>query len=150
MAKTRDALEFRHVSAVTSDSLMRAMLEESPTIVHFAGHGGPGGIFVRDELGNPRQLTGEALASLFKLSRGTVQCVVLNACWSESQAKAIRRHVPHVIGTRAEVLDEAALAFSGGFYTAIGAGKDIALAFEAGKTRVQMEGCGGENVPVLL
>lgn len=150
MAKTRDTLEFRHVSAATSDTLMRAVLEESPTIVHFAGHGGPRGIHVRDELGNPRELTGEALARLFNLSRDTLRCVVLNACWSEPQAKAIRRHIPHVIGTRAGILDKSALAFAAGFYTAIGAGKDIALAFEAGKTRVHMEGTGDEDIPVLL
>lgn len=150
LSKERDSLDFLHEPAVTSDSLLQAMLEESPTIVHFAGHGGPQGIYLRDELGDPRLLTAEALASLFKLSSDTVQCVVLNACWSEPQAKAIRRHIPHVIGTRAGIVDTAALAFAAGFYTAIGAGKDIALAFEAGKARVHMEGCGDEDVPVLL
>ncbi|HEU0302849.1 MAG TPA: NACHT domain-containing protein, partial [Longimicrobium sp.] len=100
MARERDALEFRHVGAVTSDTLMQAMLDESPTIVHFAGHGRAEGILLRDEMGNPRLVTADALASLFALFRDTVRCVVLNACWSEAQAHAIHRHVPHVIGTR--------------------------------------------------
>lgn len=150
MARERDELEFRHEGAVTSDTLMQAMLDESPTIVHFAGHGGTRGIFLRDALGNPRLVTGDALASLFALFRDTVKCVVLNACWSEAQAKAIRQHVPHVIGTRAEIPDTAALAFSAGFYKAIGAKKDVPFAFEAGKARVHMEGCGGEDLLVLL
>jgi hypothetical protein len=55
-----------------------------------------------------------------------------------------------VIGTRAQFPDEAALAFSAGFYMAIGAGKDVPFAFEAGKARVHMEGCGGEDLLVLL
>ncbi|HEX8693649.1 MAG TPA: CHAT domain-containing protein [Longimicrobium sp.] len=150
MARERDALEFRHVGAVTSDTLMQAMLDESPTIVHFAGHGVTGGILLRNEVGHPCLVTGDALASLFALFRDTVKCVVLNACWSEAQAQAIRRHVPHVIGTRAGILDAAALAFSAGFYKAIGAGKDIPFAFEAGKARVHMEGCGGEDLLILL
>ncbi|HEU4885458.1 MAG TPA: CHAT domain-containing protein [Longimicrobium sp.] len=150
MARERDALEFRQVGAVTSDTLMQAMLDESPTIVHFAGHGDARGIHLRDEMGNPRLVTGDALASLFALFRDTVKCVVLNACWSEPQADAIRRHVPHVIGTRAAIPDQAALAFSAGFYKAIGAGKDVPFAFEAGKARVHMEGCGGEDLLVLL
>jgi hypothetical protein len=150
MARERDSLEFRHMGAVTSDTLMQAMLDEAPTIVHFAGHGGTRGIFLRDEMGEPRLVTGDALAGLFALFQDTVKCVVLNACWSEAQAHAIRRHVPHVIGTRAEILDEAAQAFSAGFYKAIGAGKDIPFAFEAGKARVHIQGCGGEDLFVLL
>ena len=150
MARERDALEFRYVGAVTSDTLMQALLDGSPTIVHFAGHGEAEGIFLRDELGNPRLVTGDALARLFALFQNSVQCVVLNACWSEAQADAIRRHVPHVIGTSARIKDEAALAFSAGFYKAIGAGRDVPFAFEAGKARVHMEGCGGEDLLVLL
>jgi len=150
MARERDALEFRQVGAVTIDTLMQAMLDESPTIVHFSGHGETQGIHLCDEAGNPRLVTGEALASLFELFREAVRCVVLNACWSEAQARAIRRHVPHVIGTRADFPDEAGLAFSTGFYKAIGAGRDVPFAFEAGKTRVHMEGCGGEDLFVLL
>jgi len=150
MARERDALEFRHVGAVTIDTLMQAMLDVSPTIVHFAGHGGARGIFLRDEVGNPRLVTGEALASLFALFQDTVRCVVLNACWSEAQAHAIRRHVPHVIGTRDEILDAAARAFSAGFYKAIGAGRDVPFAFEMGRAAVHMEGCGGEDLLVLL
>jgi hypothetical protein len=150
MARERDALEFRQVPAVTSNTVLQAMLDESPNIVHFAGHGGTEGIFLRDELGNPRLVAGEALASLFGLFQSTVKCVVLNACWSEPQAHAIRRHVPHVIGTRAGILDAAALAFSAGFYKALGAGRDVAFAFEAGKARVHMEGYGGEELLVLM
>jgi hypothetical protein len=150
MARERDALEFRYVAAVTSDTLMQAMLDESPTIVHFSGHGGARGIFLRDEMGNPRLVTGDALASLFALFPETLRCVVLNACWSEAQAHAIRRHVPHVIGTRGGILDESARAFSAGFYKAIGAGKDVPFAFKAGKARVHMEGRGGEDLLVLL
>ncbi|HYR10249.1 MAG TPA: CHAT domain-containing protein [Longimicrobium sp.] len=150
MARERDALEFRHVGAVTSDTLMQAMLDERPTIVHFAGHGRTDGILLRDEAGNPRLVTGEALASLFSLFRDTVRCVVLNACWSEAQAHAIRRHVPHVIGNRGKIQDAAALAFSAGFYKAVAAGEDIPFAFEAAKARVHMEGCGGEDLLVLL
>ncbi|HEX2205459.1 MAG TPA: CHAT domain-containing protein [Longimicrobium sp.] len=150
MARERDALELRHVGAVTIDTLMQEMLDRSPGIVHFSGHGVDEGIFLRDPLGNPRLVTGDALASLFALFADTVKCVVLNACWSETQAHAIRRHVPHVIGMRATILDEAALAFSTGFYKAIGAGRDVPFAFEMGKAAVGMSGRGGEDLLVLL
>lgn len=150
MARERDALEFRHVGAVTIDTLMQEMLDRRPNIVHFSGHGVEEGIVLRDEVGSSRLVTGKALASLFELFRDTVRCVVLNACWSEAQARAIREHVPHVVGTRAQILDQAALAFSAGFYKAIAAGRDVPFAFETGRARVHMEGCGGEDLLVLL
>jgi hypothetical protein len=146
----RDTLEFHHVADATIDRTTRAMLKRSPTIVHFAGHGSSEGIYLRDEMGNPRLVTGAALAGLIALFRRSVKCVVLNACWSEGQARAIREHIPHVIGTRAAIQDTTALVFSVGFYQAIAAGWDVPSAFEMGKARVGLEGCGGEDVPVLL
>ena len=157
--------------AVRVGDLQAALLRHRPDIVHFSGHGlsertgspssadtremlpaeedRDGEILVEDEAGRAKPIPASALADLFGIVGG-VRCVVLNACWSGAQADAIRRHVPHVIGTRAEILDEAALAFSAGFYKAIGAGKDVPFAFEAGKARVHMEGCGGEDLLVLL
>jgi CHAT domain len=135
---------------VTIDALIQAMLDEQPTIVHFSGHGTELGIILRDEVGAPRSVSGEALAKLFELFKETVQCVVLNSCYSDVQATAIRRHIPFVVGMRSAIADGAAVAFSTSFYTAIAAGKDIPLAFEVGKTGMRMKGTGGEDLLTLL
>lgn len=39
-----------------------------------------------------------ALAILFVLFTEQVKCVLLNACYSKTQAKAIARHINYVIG----------------------------------------------------
>jgi hypothetical protein len=127
------------VWAATVDTLMTALLEELPSYVHFSGHGQETGIILRDDAGAPRVVSGEALASLFQLFGDTVRCVVLNACFSAVQGRAIRRHVRHVIGMSALIPDPAAVAFSSGFYTAIGAGKDVPFAFRMGRARVHAE-----------
>jgi uncharacterized protein YjbI with pentapeptide repeats len=150
LAKERDNLELKQEWAVTVESLMQAMLDESPTIVHFSGHGDESGIVLGDEMGEPRPVSANALSNLFKLFKDSVQCVVLNSCYSEHQARVIRRHIPYVIGMRSSILDTAAIAFSTGFYKALGAGKDIPFAFEMGKASVEMEGVSGESVLVLL
>lgn len=150
MGKEGERLELRLVLAATVDRFMDAMLADSPAIVHFSGHGKTTGIIMRDEVGEPRLVPGEALASLFQLFRDNIRCVVLNSCFSLDQARAIRRYVPHVVGMSNRILDHAALAFSTGFYKAIGAGRDVEFAFEMGKTRVQMEAAGGEELMVLL
>jgi len=137
LAKERDRLELTPVMAATIDDVMQALLDDPPTIVHFSGHGHAEGVVLRDAAGNSHLVTGKALASLFELFQETVRCVVLNACWSEPQARAIRQHIPFVIGTRATIPDEVAVAFSTGFYKAIGAGKDVPFAYRMGLARIQ-------------
>ncbi|MGH1363291.1 MAG: CHAT domain-containing protein [Calditrichia bacterium] len=150
LAKERDTLEFSQEWAITVDSLMQAMLDESPTIVHFSGHGNESGIILQDGMGEPKVVSTDALSNMFKLFKDRLQCVVLNSCYSKPQAQAIRMHIPHVIGMSSSIPDPAAIAFSTGFYKAVGAGKDIPFAFDLGKAAIQLEGISGENIPVLL
>ena len=56
-----------------------------------------------------------ALGSLFKLFKDRVECVVLNACYSEVQAKAIAKQIPYVIGMNKAIGDKAAIVFSDAF-----------------------------------
>jgi hypothetical protein len=150
MAKERDRLDLKPVMAATIDDVMQAMLDDPPTIVHFSGHGLAEGVVFRDAAGNPHLVPGKALASLFALFTESVSCVVLNACWSEPQARAIRQHIPHVIGTRAMIPDTAAVAFSTGFYKAIAAGKDVPFAYRMGLARMQAESNDSSDLVVLL
>ena len=79
-----------------------------------------------------------------------IRCVVLNACYSASQASAIALHIPFVIGMKASMPDDAALAFSAGFYRAIGAGRDIEFAFKLGVSAIELDNLSGEDLPTLL
>jgi hypothetical protein len=143
-------LELKQVAAATVDTLLKAMLEESPTYVHFSGHGQEAGILLRDELGAPRLVAGEPLAELFRQFRDTVRCVVLNSCFSAVQARAIRRYIPHVIGMSERIQDSAAIAFSTGFYAAIGAGRDVPSAFQVARARVGIDDPEGVDLLTLL
>ena len=127
------------------------MLDEQPQIVHFAGHGkGEEGLVFENEVGQPKLVTGEALAGLFKLFAVQGGCVVLNGCYSQVQAEAIVQHVPYVVGMKWAIGDEAAIAFAVGFYDALGAGKTIEFAYELGCNAIQMEGIAEHLTPVLL
>lgn len=72
-------------------------------------------------MGQPKSVTGEALAGLFKLFDKKVKCVVLNGCDSQIQAKIIAQHIPYVIGMQEAIGDRAAIVFAVGFYDALGA-----------------------------
>lgn len=150
VATLRDQFELKSQWAITSKTLQQAMLDEQPTIVHFSGHGDTKGIAVEDVLGNSKLIDNNAIGSLFELFSDNIKCVVLNSCYSESQASEIAKHVPYVIGMKNSVNDAAAIAFSVGFYTALGAGKDIPFAFRMGIVAVKLEGVSGSDIPVLL
>ena len=83
--------------AVRYRDIRRAMLDHEPNIVHFSGHGaGEEGLVFEDETGKTKLVETEALGRLFELFADSIQCVVLNACYSEIQAKAIAEHIPQV------------------------------------------------------
>lgn len=90
-----------------------------------------------------------ALAKLFKLFAERVECVVLNACYSESQAEAIVTHIDYVIGMSHAIGDRAAIEFSVGFYTALGAGESVEFAYEMGCNAIELEGIPEHLTPIL-
>ena len=78
-----------------------------------------------------------------------MECVVLNACYSERQAEAIVQHIQNVIGMKSEIGDDAAITFAVGFYDAIGAGKDYKTAFKFGRVGIDLKGIPEYLIPVL-
>lgn len=137
----RDRFQLEMEEAVRTEDFRRAMLDVQPQIVHFSGHGdGEAGLAFEDETGKVKFVTGEALAGLFELFADQVQCVVLNACYSEVQAKAIAQHIPYVIGMNAAIGDRAAIEFAISFYDALGAGREIPFAYKLGCNAIQLDG----------
>lgn len=128
------------------------MMNESPQIVHFSGHGaGESGIMLQDDFGKTQMVNADALSEFFKQFTDSVECVVLNACYSEVQAKAISQYIPYVIGMSNAIGDKAACEFSAGFYDALGAGKTIPFAFNIACNAIQMAGIKDQHLlPVLL
>ena len=151
-ARQREQFELVQRWAVRPRDVYRAMLDEEPQIVHFSGHGaGEEGLVFEDEVGQPKLVTGEALAGLFKIfAKRGVGCVVLNGCYSQVQALAVVQHISYVVGMKRAIGDKAAIAFAVGFYDAIGAGETIEFAYELGCNAIQMQGITEHLTPVLL
>ena len=135
----RDNFELIAQWAVRPQDLRRALLEHAPKIVHFSGHGaGEPGLILENELGQAQTMSSAVLANLFKLCP-SVDCVVLNACYSEVQATAIADHIPYVIGMNQAIGDNIAINFAVGFYDALGYGRPIPEAYEFGMTAIEAE-----------
>ena len=150
-AQHRDLFKLQQQVATRPIDIRRALLDYNPQIVHFSGHGtGTEGLVFEDEQGNAKLVSGDAIADLFRLFSDQLNCVVLNGCYTEIQAKAISKHIPFVIGMNKAIGDKAAIAFSVGFYDALSAGRDVEFAFELGCSAIQMEGIDEHLIPVLL
>ena len=138
-SKQRDQYSIDTAEAVRYRYIHRAILDYEPNIIHFSGHGsGEEGLVFEDETGQIKLVDAEALAELFALFADQVECVVLNACYSEVQADAINKHVKYVIGMNQAIRDDAAIAFSIGFYRALGFGRSFEDAFKFGKNAIQL------------
>lgn len=150
LSAKRDQYKIISQWAVRTEDLRRALLEYEPHIVHFSGHGiSDQGIVLVDDEGRSKVASGKALSRLFKLCP-FVECVLLNACYSEDQSEAIAQHVDCVIGMNKAIGDRAAIAFSTGFYDALGYGRAFPEAYEFGLSAIELESIPEASTPVLL
>ncbi|MBW4479559.1 MAG: GUN4 domain-containing protein [Tolypothrix brevis GSE-NOS-MK-07-07A] len=157
LSQQRDKFILQQEWAVRPRDVRRAVLDFRPNIIHFSGHGsGSTGLSFEDETGKEKLVTSEALAGLFGQFAKQVECVVLNACYSEEQALAIAQHIDYVIGMNAAIGDKAALEFAVGFYDALVAYDPrydtysrIEFAFNIACNAIQFAGVSGDSIPIM-
>jgi DNA-directed RNA polymerase subunit RPC12/RpoP len=151
LAKLRDNFALHQRMSVRPEDFSQALLDVDPQIVHFSGHGtSDGNLCFEDKLGNIHPVSPEALAALFEQFSASIKCVVLNACYSDIQARAIANHIEYVIGMSQAIGDKAAIAFAIGFYQALGAGRSIEDAYRLGCVQIGLQGIPEHLIPVLL
>ena len=141
MTTARDDLDFRAKRAVSVDEMMRHMNELQPTIIHFSGHGGgsdggivglqdcspqpppahrhveaaaDAGIYLQDEQRQLQHVTARALNQMISSAAPSARIVLLNACFSDAVADALRSVVDCVVGMRGATGDDAARSFAVG------------------------------------
>jgi glycosylphosphatidylinositol transamidase (GPIT) subunit GPI8 len=150
LSKNRDDFEIVTCLATRVEDLRRALLDEQPNIVHFSGHGTEAALVLEDSNGLTQLVSESALESLFENFRGVTECVVLNACYSEVQAKEIYKHINCVIGMNQPIGDSSAINFAIGFYDAVFSEENYDYAFNIGLASMQLSGSKEHLTPVQL
>lgn len=167
----RDRFEIKQQWAVSVAELQGLLQRHQPHIVHFSGHGSSSGDIILEtssrgagtgrsreilsqEQGSGSGQTGHvsprALSELFRLLKGNIRCVLLNACYSEDQAKGIAEHIDCVIGMNTTIGDAAAIEFAASFYQALGYGQDVQTAFGLGRNQIDLSNLNEQDTPQLL
>ena len=171
----RDKYEIVSKQAVRSRDLLRALLDEEPTVLHFSGHGVDGlnsgnggstslewedeeddlegysgGIALEDNDGNTRIVRAEQIATLIG-NFDQIKCIILNACYSDSQAEAFLKHVDVVIGMNTAVPDKGAIEFATSFYDTLASQSepDYQRAFQMAKASLAILEPDSANIPVM-
>jgi hypothetical protein len=107
-------------------------------------------LILEDSQGIPKPVSKAALLGLFRTLKDNIRVVLLNACFSKSQAEAITENIDCAIGMRTAIGDKAAITFAAAFYRAIGFGRSVQTAFDLGINALQSENIPEEATPVLL
>jgi hypothetical protein len=163
-AGQRDRFELVTRWAAQPLDLLAELRKLRPTVVHFSGHGSGGeprsegrscrdavvdldgaaiatrsGLFFEGPHGQPQLVSTTALKDTFGAAGSSVRLVVLNACYSDDQAEALRAHVDCVVGVRGSISDDSARTFAIGFYGGLGEQESVAAAYQQGRAAISLE-----------
>lgn len=149
-SQNREQFQIVTLLAVRVEDLRRALLEHQPTIVHFSGHGsGTEGLALENNSGQMQLVSTESLARLFGLFQNQIECVLLNACYSQVQAEAIHQHIDYLVGMNQAIGDVAGIEFAIGFYDALFAGRPYEECFEVGRASIDLQGIPEYSTPQI-
>jgi len=135
----RDKFEVHNHGAVRPKDLQRLLLTYEPQIVHFSGHGSKRQrVLLNGANGRAQALDQQGLKEFFAFYNKHVRLVLLNACFTKTQARLISDVVDYSIGTARPIGDKVSVAFAGAFYRALAFGKSITDAFRSAKVELAL------------
>jgi hypothetical protein len=151
--RQRDHFVLQPALAVRTKEIIETIQWHEPTVVHFGGHGNEGGELVfLGQNGEASPAPIQALTEIFRVLAPQVgiRCVVLNACFSEPQARAISEHVDCVVGMSRAVSDAAAIEFASQLYSSLGFGAAVQDAFDLARAQLELSRIMETDRPRLL
>jgi len=127
-------------------------LNYNPQILHFSGHGSEKNslIFKSENTGEIEEVPPSALSEVFRVLGKNIDLVFLDACYTESQARAIAKHVNCVIGMSDAIPEITATEFASTFYSSLGFGKNIQDAFDLALGQLGLLSLPGDKIPKLI
>ena len=138
-ARFRDQITLLARWAARPCDWLETMTDHAPSVLHFSGHGGgEQGLCLQLDDGSPVGVNVDGLMEAMRAEGSTVKLVVLNACFSEVQARALISHVPCVIGMPDVIGDRTAIEYAASFYRALASGKSVATAHRHGMAALKL------------
>lgn len=130
--KNRDAFEITELFGATLDQLLETVRLERPDILHIACPATDKMICLHNDDNTMRILDYPLFTSMFIMFQPYVKCLFINTWVSPIFLKKVSRYVNCAIGGTKMVMDDTAILFSTGFYTAINQGSNYTEAYLLG------------------
>jgi len=113
------------------------LLLHKPHIVHFSGHASKKHkLILGGAPGRGKTVDQQGLVDVLALYNHHLRLVLLNACFTKTQARSIADVIDYSVGTGKGIGDKGSVAFAGAFYRALGFGKSIRDAFNSAKAEL--------------
>jgi hypothetical protein len=133
----RDQFELIKHEAIRTFDLQRLLMTHEPHIVHFSGHGSKTHkLILGGASGRGKEIDRQGLVEVFGLYKRHLRLILLNACFTKTQARALSEVIDYSVGTGKGMGDKGGVAFAGAFYRAIGFGRSVKQAFESAKAEL--------------
>ena len=133
----RDRFELHKHTATRAIDLQRLLLLHKPHIVHFSGHASKKHkLILGGAPGRGKTIDQQGLVEVLALYNHHLRLVLLNACFTKTQARSLAAVIDYSVGTGRGIGDKGSVAFAGAFYRALGFGKSIREAFESAKAEL--------------
>lgn len=137
LGSQRDGLDIHSRSDVRWRDLRQAILDVQPDILHFSGHGSKSGLVLTDDERLATVETSTRALNSLCVALPTIRLLVLNACHTATDADLLAETVDHVIGMSGAIDDDAASAFSQGFYSALASGHTVEVCYRVGIAEIE-------------
>jgi hypothetical protein len=135
----RDRFELHKHTATRAIDLQRFLFFHKPHIVHFSGHGSKKHeIILGGAPGRGKPIDQQGLVKVLGHYNHHLRLVLLNACFTKTQARSIAEVIDYSIGTGKKIGDKGSVAFAGAFYRALSFGESIRDAFNSAKAELEL------------
>jgi hypothetical protein len=133
----RDRFELIKHEAIRALDLQRLLMMHEPHIVHFSGHASKTQkLILGGTAGRGKEVDRNGLVEIFGLYRRHVRLILLNACFTRTQARALSEVIDYSVGAGKGIGDKGGVAFAGAFYRALGFGKSVKESFASAKAEL--------------
>lgn len=142
-ARLDEQVQLQHMPATRRCDLLKVP-GKRPAILHYSGHGaGDKGLCFQSDDRSIEYVTISQIECVVRASRRSLRVALLNACYTEAQARILLKHVPCVIANIGAIGDRDAIVYSEMFYRALVNGESVGCAHEQGELALALQSTSG-------
>lgn len=152
-AKQGDSLRLEEKLYIGASELSQELANIKPFIIDISGDGnGIEGLVLDAELVDKTMLedSDKLVTQFFELHARCIECMILNRCYLEKQAKEIIQYVEFIIGITERLESNKISIFLEEFYYHLGVGRTVKDSYESGLNLLKRKGCDNAQLPILL